>query len=275
VKIAVCQTNSGISPADNAAALELMVKTAAQGGAALIFTPEMSGLLDRNRERAAPHLTSEANDVVLAAMCKAAKRHRIWIALGSLALAGESADGRLVNRSFVIDRDGLVRARYDKLHLFDVNLATGESWRESSAYAPGDAAILVDTPIAKIGLSVCYDLRFPALYAALSDGGAQLLSIPAAFTVPTGEAHWHVLMRARAIENASFVVAAAQSGLHQDGRSTYGHSLVIDPWGRILLDMGDEVGVGFADIDLDELKMVRAQIPVLDHRRDIPHLGHQ
>jgi predicted amidohydrolase len=271
VKIALCQTNSGIDPADNADMLTKMVAAAAQGGAALVFTPEMSGLLDRNRERAKPHLTNEAHDMVLAAMRDAARHHAIPVLLGSLALAGETADGRLVNRSFYIDSGGDVHARYDKLHLFDVRLASGESWRESASYAPGDEAVLVETPSAKIGLSICYDLRFPALYAALSAGGAQLLSIPAAFTVPTGEAHWHVLMRARAIENAAFVVAAAQCGLHRDGRSTYGHSLVVDPWGRILLDMGSEIGVGFADVDLDEVKNARAQIPVLDHRRDIPH----
>lgn len=273
MKIALCQTNSGISPTDNADMLTRMIATAALGGAAVIFTPEMSGLLDRNRQRAKSHLTSEAHDVVLAAMRDAARHHAISIVLGSLALAGESADGRLVNRCFFIDSSGDIRARYDKLHLFDVTLAGGESWRESASYVPGDKAVLVDTPSAKIGLSICYDLRFPALYAALSAGGAQLLSIPAAFTVPTGEAHWHVLMRARAIENAAFVVAAAQCGHHQDGRSTYGHSLVIDPWGRVLLDMENEIGVGFADVDLAEVKNARAQIPVLDHRRYIPHLS--
>lgn len=273
MKIALCQTNSGISPTDNADMLTRMIATAALGGAAVIFTPEMSGLLDRNRQRAKSHLTSEAHDVVLAAMRDAARHHAISIVLGSLALAGESADGRLVNRCFFIDSSGDIRARYDKLHLFDVTLAGGENWRESASYVPGDKAVLVDTPSAKIGLSICYDLRFPALYAALSAGGAQLLSIPAAFTVPTGEAHWHVLMRARAIENAAFVVAAAQCGHHQDGRSTYGHSLVIDPWGRVLLDMENEIGVGFADVDLAEVKNARAQIPVLDHRRYIPHLS--
>jgi deaminated glutathione amidase len=189
-------------------------------------------------------------------------------------LAGEREDGRLVNRSFVIDDSGTIRARYDKLHLFDVDLATGESWRESARYAPGDSAIVVDTPVAALGLSVCYDLRFPALYSSLSDAGAQLLAVPAAFTVPTGEAHWHTLLRARAIENAAYVVAAAQTGTHPDGRTTFGHSLVVDPWGKTLLDMGEGQGVGFAEINLEAVQKARKQIPVLDHRRAIPHVTH-
>ena len=274
MKIAVCQTNCGIDPAENATALVSMVETSAKAGASMVFTPEMSGLLDRDKTRAAGNIECETNDKVLKALQKAASAHGIWIALGSLALAGECEDGRLVNRSFVIDDSGTVRARYDKLHLFDVDLATGESWRESSRYAPGNAAVVVDTPIVTLGLSVCYDLRFPALYNALSDAGAQLLTVPAAFTVPTGEAHWHSLLRARAIENAAYVVAAAQSGLHQDGRSTFGHSLVVDPWGKVLLDMGEGQGVGFAEIDLEVMQQARTQIPVLEHRRAIPHVTH-
>jgi deaminated glutathione amidase len=274
MKIAVCQTNSGIYSTENAAALVSMVETSARAGAKIAFTPEMSGLLDRDRVRAAANIATEADDIVLSALCKAAAAHNIWIALGSLALAGERDDGRLVNRSFVIDGDGKIRARYDKLHLFDVDLATGESWRESARYAPGETAIVVDTPVALLGLSVCYDLRFPALYSALSDAGAQLLSVPAAFTVPTGEAHWHILLRARAIENAAYVVAAAQCGHHQDGRNTFGHSLVVDPWGTVLLDMGEGQGVGFAEIDLNLVEKARQQIPVLDHRRAIPHVTH-
>jgi deaminated glutathione amidase len=274
MKIAVCQTNSGIDPAENAIALVSMVETSGEAGAKMVFTPEMSGLLDRNGTRAAGNIERETDDKVLKALQKAASEYRVWIALGSLALAGERDDGRLVNRSFVIDDSGVVCARYDKLHLFDVDLATGESWRESARYAPGDAAVVVNTPLATLGLSVCYDLRFPALYNALSDAGAQLLSVPAAFTVPTGEAHWHTLLCARAIENAAYVVAAAQSGLHQDGRMTFGHSLVVDPWGKILLDMGEGQGVGFAEIDLEAVQKARKQIPVLEHRRAIPHVTH-
>jgi deaminated glutathione amidase len=274
MKIAVCQTNSGIDPAENAVNLAHMVEIGAKGGAKMLFTPEMSGLLDRDRARAAANITTETNDIVLAALCKAAAKYHIWIALGSLALTGAHEDERLVNRSFVIDDSGVIRARYDKLHLFDVNLSTGESWRESARYAPGAAAVVVDTPVALLGLSVCYDLRFSALYSALSDAGAQLLTVPAAFTVPTGEAHWHTLIRARAIENAAYVVAAAQSGLHQDGRRTFGHSLVVDPWGAVLLDMAEGQGVGYAEINLEQLEKARNQIPVLDHRRPIPQVTH-
>ena len=197
------------------------------------------------------------------------RRRGIWVDLGSLALAGERADGRLVNRGFLIDDKGAIRARYDKIHLFDVDLPTGESWRESNAYAPGERSVLAGTPWAKIGLSICYDMRFPDLYRALSNAGAEILSVPAAFTVPTGKAHWHVLLRARAIEAGAFVVAAAQSGEHEDGRATYGHSLVVDPWGEVLLDMGEGTGVGFADIDMARLADVRARVPALKNRRPI------
>ena len=240
----------------------------------MLFTPEMSGLLDRNRARAAMHITTQADDAVLAAVCAAAKAHKIWVAPGSLALRGEHADSRFVNRSFLIDDQGEVRATYDKLHLFDVDLASGESWRESSAYQPGDSAVVAKTPIGMLGLSVCYDLRFSALYTALSDAGAKVLAVPAAFTVPTGKAHWHVLLRARAIENAAWVIAAAQTGAHEDGRTTFGHSLVINPWGEIVLDMGEVPGLGFADIALEQVEDARARIPVLDHRRPIPHITH-
>ena len=274
MKLALAQMTSGIDPAANAASLVDAVAKAAQGEAAMLFTPEMSGLLDRNRARAAMHITTQADDRVLAAVCAAAKAHKIWVALGSLALSGEQADGRFVNRSLLIDNQGEVRATYDKLHLFDVDLASGESWRESSAYQPGNRAVAAKTPIGMLGLSVCYDLRFTALYTALSDAGATVLAVPAAFTVPTGKAHWHILLRARAIENAAWVIAAAQTGLHDDGRTTFGHSLVINPWGEIVLDMGDAPGLGFADIALEQVDDARARIPVLDHRRPIPNITH-
>lgn len=273
MKIAVAQMTSGIEPAANAAALVTAIAEAAAGGAVMLFTPEMSGLLDRNRTRSGPKLSTETDDIVLAAVCNAARAYNVWVALGSLALAGERNDGRLVNRSLLIDGAGTVRARYDKLHLFDVDLASGESWRESAAYAPGEGATIASTPLGLMGLSVCYDLRFPELYSALSGAGAEILAVPAAFTVPTGMAHWHILLRARAIENAAWVVAAAQSGVHEDGRATFGHSLVIDPWGDVVLDMGSAPGLGFAEIDRAHVADVRARIPVLDHRRPIPHIS--
>lgn len=269
MRIALAQMQSGIDPQANAAALVDAIRVAADGGAAMLFSPEMSGLLDRDRARASAHILPEDQDVVLAQVREAAAKQGIWVALGSLALKGGS-EGRLVNRSFLIDTAGVVRARYDKIHLFDVDLPSGESWRESAAYAPGLETVVADTPVGRLGLSICYDLRFPALYAALSASGATVLSIPAAFTVPTGRAHWHVLMRARAIENAAWVIAAAQTGQHEDGRTTYGHSLVVDPWGEVVLDMGEAPGVGFAEIDPARGEEVRSQIPVLSHRRAVP-----
>lgn len=272
MKIAICQTNTGIDPGQNAHDLSRDIAIAASQGAVAIFTPEMSGVLDRDRVRSASILRREAEDIVLAAMRRAAELHQVTLFIGSLAIAGERSDGRLVNRSFVIGSSGAIVARYDKLHLFDVALASGESWRESNAYAAGDSAVVVNSAIGPVGLSVCYDLRFAALYNALSAAGAKLLAVPAAFTVPTGRAHWHVLLRARAIENACYVIAAAQSGHHADGRDTYGHSLVIDPWGSVILDMGDSTGIGYADIDLAEVDKARAQVAVLAHRRAIPHV---
>lgn len=268
-RIALYQARTGIDPAANGRDLVAAVGEAAAGGAAILFTPEMSGLLDRDRARAAANLHAEAGDPVLAAVRAAAARAGLWVHLGSLAISGEEG-GRLRNRGYLIDGSGEVRATYDKIHLFDVDLATGESWRESALYAPGTRAVVADSPAGRLGLSICYDLRFPDLYRALTDAGAQVLAIPAAFTVPTGQAHWHVLMRARAIEAGVFVVAAAQSGRHEDGRETYGHSLVVGPWGEILLDMGEGTGLGFADIDLAQIDAVRARLPALLHRRPIP-----
>ncbi|HET9640312.1 MAG TPA: carbon-nitrogen hydrolase family protein [Allosphingosinicella sp.] len=268
-RIALHQARTGIDPEANAAALVAAVGEAAAGGAAILFTPEMSGLLDRDRARAETHLYAEAADPVLAAVRAAAARFGIWVHLGSLAIRGDS-DGKLHNRGYLIAGTGEIRTFYDKLHLFDVDLATGESWRESASYAPGSRAVVADSPAGPLGLSICYDLRFPDLYRALTDAGAQILAIPAAFTVPTGLAHWHVLMRARAIEAGAFVVAAAQSGRHEDGRETFGHSLVVGPWGEILLDMGEGEGVGFAELDLAEVEAVRARLPALRHRRPIP-----
>jgi predicted amidohydrolase len=274
MKVALFQAQTGIDPAANAEALVRRVEEAAAGGAAMLFTPEMSGLLDRDRERAAAHLHEEADDPVLTAVCAAAARAGIWVHLGSLALIG-APGGKLANRGFVIDGEGAIRARYDKIHLFDVDLPTGESWRESASYRGGDQAVVVDTPIGPLGLSICYDLRFADLYTALSNYGAVAFSIPAAFTVPTGEAHWHVLMRARAIEAGAFVIAAAQVGRHEDGRTTYGHSLVVDPWGKVLLDMGGEApGLGFAEVDPGAVEEVRKRLPAIWHRRPIPPPEH-
>ena len=267
-QIAVLQMTAGIDPAVNAQILEGAIAEAAARGAAMLFTPEMSGLIDRDRVRAAAHLVVEDADPVLARVRAAAAAHGLWVHLGSLAVRG--ADGRLANRGYVIDDRGDIRARYDKMHLFDVDLPSGESWRESASYAPGEQAVVVDTPVGRLGLAICYDLRFPALFAALTGAGATILSVPAAFTRPTGAAHWHVLLRARAIEAGVHLVAAAQTGEHQDGRATYGHSLVVGPWGEVLLDMGEAAGLGFAEIDPAQVESVRERLPAIRHRRAIP-----
>ena len=268
-RIALFQSQTGIDPGQNARNLVDAIATAAAGGAEMLFTPEMSGMLDRDTQRARGNLRAEGEDLVLAACREAAKAHGIWLHIGSLAVLAD--DGKVANRGFVIDREGPVRAHYDKIHLFDIDLPTGESWRESSTYSAGQGVALVNgTPVGKVGLTICYDLRFPSLFARLAEAGADVLSVPAAFTVPTGRAHWHVLLRARAIEAGLFVVAAAQAGRHEDGRQTFGHSLVVDPWGEVLLDMGEEPGVGYADIDLARITDVRSRIPALSHRRPIP-----
>ncbi|MES3098876.1 carbon-nitrogen hydrolase family protein [Sphingomonas faeni] len=267
-RIGVLQMTSGIDPAVNAATLVDAIGEAEAAGAAMLFTPEMSGLIDRDRTRGAASIVAEDADPVLAAVRAAAANAGIWVHLGSLAV--HRPDDKFANRGFVIDPTGTIRARYDKLHLFDVDLPTGESWRESAAYVGGETAVVIDTPVGRLGASICYDIRFADLYRALSNAGATLLAVPAAFTRPTGAAHWHVLLRARAIEAGAFVVAAAQTGVHEDGRATYGHSLVVDPWGEVILDMDEAAGLGFADIDLTQVEQVRARIPAIAHRRAIP-----
>ncbi|WP_294198137.1 carbon-nitrogen hydrolase family protein [uncultured Sphingomonas sp.] len=264
-KIAVVQTTTGIDTETNAADLVRAIEEAATAGAAMVFTPEMSGLLDRDRTRAAAAIVREGEDRVLVAVREAAARTATWVHLGSLAL--RRPDGRLANRSFVIDAIGNIRARYDKMHLFDVDLPSGESWRESASYAAGDRPAVVGTPLGAMGLSICYDMRFPDLYRAMTNAGAQILSVPASFTRPTGQAHWHVLLRARAIEAGVHLVAAAQTGVHADGRATYGHSLVVGPWGEVLLDMGEAPGIGYAEIDPEQVRAVRARVPAIQHRR--------
>jgi predicted amidohydrolase len=268
VKIALFQSQTGIDPAANAARVVDAIDQAAGEGAAMLFTPEMSGLLDRKSERALGNVREEDEDQVIAAARNAAHAKGLWVHLGSVAVLTEGA--QLANRSFVIDPRGEIRARYDKIHLFDVVLPTGESWRESNTYRHGQEAVVVTgTPVGTLGLAICYDLRFPALFARLAEANADVIAVPAAFTVPTGKAHWEVLLRARAIEAGLFVVAAAQSGHHEDGRTTYGHSLVVDPWGEILLDMGDGAGVKVVEVNLSRITDVRSRVPAISHRRPI------
>jgi predicted amidohydrolase len=267
-RIAVLQMTAGIEPAANARTIQDAIGEAAAGGAEMLFTPEMSGLLDRDRMRALRNIVAEERDPVLMTVREAAAHHRIWVAIGSLAVLREG--GRLANRSLVIDSEGEIAARYDKMHMFDVDLSGGESWRESNAYEPGDRVVTTDTPVGRLGMTVCYDIRFPALFEKLGQRSCDAIAIPAAFTVPTGKAHWHLLQRARAVEASAWVIAAAQMGRHQDGRTTYGHSLVVDPWGEVVLDMGGDVaGLGFAEIDPARTAEVRGQLPSLANRRPI------
>ncbi len=266
LRVGLVQTCTGIDPVANAAALAVAIGDLAAQGANCIFTPEMSGLLDRNRERAARQITGETGDIVLAAVRAAAARYGVWVQLGSLALRPDDG-GKLVNRAFLIGADGDIVARYDKIHLFDVDLPDGETYRESAAYAPGDRAVIAPTPWGGVGLTICYDVRFPALYKSLAVAGASVITVPAAFTGPTGVAHWHVLLRARAIETGSFIVAAAQTGNHADGRTTFGHSLVVDPWGTVLVDLGDRPGVAIVDLDLPQVQTTRTRLPTLANAR--------
>ena len=267
-RIGLVQMTSGIDPAANAETLVKAVGSLAAGGAEILFTPEMSGCLDKDRARLMETARTEEHDPVLAATRQAARENSVWVALGSLAVQG-GTDGKLVNRSFLIDAGGEIAARYDKIHLFDVDLGGGERYLESKSFAPGSGAVTAQTPAGTLGLSICYDLRFPRLYDALSEAGADLIAVPAAFTRPTGAAHWHLLNRARAVENSAFVIAAAQTGVHEDGRKTYGHSLVVDPWGEVLLDMGEAPGTATCDIDLARVADVRRRLPSRQHRTHI------
>ena len=272
MRIAVHQMNSTFDIQQNVEAMITGIKKAKAGGANAYFAPEMSMLLDRDRPRAKSVITKEANSTALLAIAEAVRQVGIWVHIGSLPVISERSADRFCNRTLIFDSSGQVLARYDKMHLFDVDLATGESWRESAAYLGGAGPVITASPLGPMGLTICYDLRFPDLFSSLARNGVVAFAVPAAFTVPTGKAHWHVLLRARAIESAAFVIAAAQTGKHADGRETYGHSLVVDPWGEVLLDMGVGEGLGFVDLDLDRVQAVRAQIPVHLNRRDIPPL---
>lgn len=267
-RIALVQMCSGINPAANALTLQKYAIEAARQGAEILFTPEMTGMLDRDRKRAAGNISCEADDLVLTEAKKCARELNMWIAIGSLALKSDQPrQEKWVNRSFLINSSGEVIARYDKIHLFDVDLDTGESWKESAAYLGGDTAVIAQLPHMKLGLSICYDLRFPDLYRSLTNAGANVLAVPAAFTVPTGQAHWETLLKARAIEAGVYVIAAAQSGRHEDGRETYGHSMVIDPWGTKLIDMRTEEGVAICKIDMAKVTEVQNRIPSVANRR--------
>ena len=269
-RIAILQMVSGIDPEANFRVIVEAASEAKEGGAEIVFLPEMALLLDRDRKRASINLDHSSYREFPARLSQLAKTIAIDIALGSMPIRRENR--MMANRSFYFRADGRIAAQYDKMHMFDVELATGESWRESSAYEPGREVVCVEeTPVGRLGLTICYDLRFPALFEELGNRKCDAIAVPAAFTHPTGQAHWHVLQRARAIEASAFVIAAAQVGRHEDRRETYGHSLVVDPWGEVLLDMGGEApGLGFCVIDLGRIAEVRAQVSSLANRRPIP-----
>ena len=262
VRVACIQMRSGLERAKNVSDALALIARAAEGGAQIILTPEMTNVVDANAKRLLADLPDEAGLDEVAAFSAAAKAHRIWLIIGSLAVKVE--ESRAANRTFVFAPDGSCVARYDKAHMFDVDLPDGERWRESAVYRPGTQAVLVRTPLAAIGLGICYDVRFPAHFQALARAGAQILTVPAAFTAQTGAAHWHTLLRARAIENGAFVMAAGQGGHHEDGRDTYGHSLVYGPWGDLIAEQpNDETGVVFAELDLEKGAQARQRIPNL------------
>lgn len=264
-KAAMIQTRSGLTPAANIEAAVRLIGEAKSAGADYVLTPEMTNIMEVKRERLFATIVAEEADTSLATLRELARKLGIYVHVGSLAI--KTSPDRAANRSLLIDPKGEIAARYDKVHMFDVDLEGGESYRESRTYRPGEQAVLSDLPWGRLGLTICYDLRFPALYRALAEAGATMMAIPSAFTQQTGEAHWHVLLRARAVENGSFVFAAAQGGKHENGRETFGHSLIVDPWGRILAEGGTEPGVVMADIDLAEVVKARSRIPSLQHGR--------
>lgn len=266
-RVAAIQMRSGIDPAANLETMSELVRDAASRGARYVQTPEMTGAVQRDRSALREILKSEVEDPVLRAASELARDLSIYLHIGSTAV--DVGDGMAANRGVVFGPDGVALARYDKIHMFDVDLDNGESWRESAVYQPGDVAQIVDLDSIRLGMGICYDIRFPHLFRDQALAGADILTAPAAFTRQTGEAHWHVLQRARAIENGAFVISAAQGGVHEDGRETYGHSIIVDPWGRVIGEaQGDEPGVVTADLALGEVRAARAKIPNLKNARD-------
>lgn len=270
IRVGLVQARSPATPAAALDHLAPLVREAAAAGARFVLTPEASNMMQRRRDARDAHLTDEAKDPVVTGLAALAAELGIWLLIGSaMVRTGRDDDDRAANRSLLIDPSGQTVARYDKLHVFDVDLPDGESYRESASVRPGEAAVVADTPFGRLGLSICYDLRFPQLFRTLARAGADIITVPAAFTVPTGRAHWETLLRARAIETGAFVLAPAQGGAHEDGRATWGHSLVIDPWGEVVARRDDDAtGVLMADLDMSAVGRARAAIPSLSHDRD-------
>jgi predicted amidohydrolase len=272
MRIGLVQLTVSDDPAANLPVTVGYIREAAAKGADFVLTPELTNGLSSSRAHQRSVFRHEEDDETLAALRDEAKSAGIWLLVGSLGLLTYDADGRFANRSFLIAPDGRIVARYDKIHMFDVNVSATEVYRESEGYRPGAKAVVAETPFAKVGMTVCYDVRFPALYRRLAQGGAQIITVPAAFNHLTGAAHWETLLRARAIETGCFVLAPAQTGFHPEtngkGRKTHGHSLAIAPWGEILADAGTEPGVTLVDLDLGEVEKARGRVPSLSHDRD-------
>jgi predicted amidohydrolase len=264
-KAALVQLRTGLMPADNLNEATRLIREAAAQGAQYIQTPEVTNVMQENRKALFELLASEADDTSLKAYQALAAELKVHLHIGSLAL--KASPERAANRSFLIASSGDILASYDKIHMFDIDLENGESYRESANYQPGETAVLADLPWGRLGLTICYDLRFPALFRALAEAGASFISVPSAFTQKTGEAHWHALLRARAIENGCYILAAAQGGLHQNKRETFGHSLIVDPWGTIIAEGDTEPGIVTAEIDPAKVIAVRKSIPSLQHGR--------
>lgn len=271
MKAALIQMTSGVDPVANLAATTQYLRDAAEGGAIFALTPEVTNCVSGSRTHQNDVLHHQEDDPTLKALREEAKNLGLWVLIGSLALKTNDPDGRFANRSFLISPLGKIAAQYDKIHMFDVDVSATETYRESSAFRPGEQAVIGQTDFASIGMTVCYDVRFPHLHRTLAKHGAQILTVPAAFSPVTGAAHWHTLLRARAIETGCYVLAPAQTGLHythkNKERRTYGHSLVVSPWGEILADAGKERGVTFVDLDLKEVAQARQRIAALDHDR--------
>ncbi|MEM8792152.1 MAG: carbon-nitrogen hydrolase family protein [Pseudomonadota bacterium] len=276
VRAGLVQLNASDDPTANLPETERLIREAASGNADLVITPEVTNIVSASRTRQREVLRQEGEDQTLDRLRDVAAETGIHLIIGSLALKSDDPEGRFVNRSFLIGPAGSILARYDKIHMFDVELGEGESYRESKGYRPGETAVVAETALGSIGLTICYDMRFPALYRALAEGGAQILTAPSAFTVSTGQAHWETLLRARAIETGSFMLAPAQWGTHKATRGrtreTYGHSIAIDPWGRVLADAGEGIGVTLVDLDLTAVDEARRKIPSLANARNFTGL---
>ncbi|OED49516.1 amidohydrolase [Rhodobacteraceae bacterium (ex Bugula neritina AB1)] len=272
MRTALLQMTSTDVPAENLETVKAMMAEAARGGAGFVLTPEVTNCLSGSRTHQNAVLCHEEDDPVLAALREEAAKHSVWLLLGSLGIKTHDEDGRFANRQFLISPEGEIRARYDKIHMFDVEVTPEETYRESDGYRPGTQAVVAETPFANIGMTICYDVRFPHLHRALAKGGAQIIAAPAAFSYVTGAGHWHALLRARAIETGCFVLAPAQTGKHPasrgPSRKTYGHSLAVAPWGEVLADAGQEPGVTFVDLDLEKIAEARKRVPSLTHDRE-------